>query len=328
MKGTGKIPAIIAGIGMMLLIFDSKCALQGAKSGLELCLRSVIPSLFPFLVLSVMLIGALSGTVSSAVRLLADIIGIPRSAAPVLIPAFLGGYPVGAKCVADMYQNGTIRKQEAEHLLGFCSNAGPSFLFGIVSCFFSDGKTVIWLWLIHIMGAVCTAVIFPDNLPEGACSGDCNRIKTSQDLMTSSLKAMAAICGWIVFFRTFISFLDKWLLWRLPEWIQVSIIGMLELSNGCSELVRIHDVRFRFVICSCLLAFGGICVLLQTASVTRGLSLRNYITGKVIHTGFALFISSTVFIRNGLPCALMVCICLVAVMKIKNKGRNKALYPV
>ena len=41
---------IMAAVGMLVLIFDSALALEAARAGVELCLETVIPSLFPFFV--------------------------------------------------------------------------------------------------------------------------------------------------------------------------------------------------------------------------------------------------------------------------------------
>ena len=41
----------VAAISFLLLIFDAKTALVGASTGIEMCFRSIIPALFPFLVL-------------------------------------------------------------------------------------------------------------------------------------------------------------------------------------------------------------------------------------------------------------------------------------
>ena len=111
-----KSPAIIAGIGMMLLIFDSKHALEGAKIGLDLCVRMVIPSLLPFFVISMMFTTSINNHDSFIIRQLSRTMHIPKTAASVLIPAFLGGYPVGAKCAADLYYNRILEKEEAERI--------------------------------------------------------------------------------------------------------------------------------------------------------------------------------------------------------------------
>ena len=144
MKLPRNLTGIFAGLGMLVLIFDSSLALEGAQMGIELCIRTVIPSLFPFIMLSMLLTREVAGR-SRWLLPISELLGIPQSAQSLLIPAFLGGYPVGAKCIHDLYRNGQLHKQQAEGLLSFCSNAGPAFLFGMLSGFFPDRKT---LWLL------------------------------------------------------------------------------------------------------------------------------------------------------------------------------------
>ena len=90
---------------------------------------------------------------------------------------------------------------------------------------------------------------------------------------------MATVCGWVVLFRVLLAFLKRWIFWILPAAVQVAVTGILELSNGCCELLAVTDVSARFCICSGILAFGGLCVTMQTVSVTAGLSLKPYFWG-------------------------------------------------
>lgn len=318
----------VAILCLMLLIFDSKCAFEGAKTGLDLCMKTVIPSLFPFFVVSMLLTASLGNMDFKLLCWLADLLNIPQAAAPILVPAFLGGYPVGAKSVADQYRNGIIEKQEAERLLAFCSNAGPSFLFGMVAAYFSD-KQVVWqLWIIHILGAVFTAKIYPSPLLNDKKLEKVHHAKPQKELMRSAVTAMGIVCGWIIVFRILITFLKKWLLWLFPQWMQVLAIGILELSNGCCELMQVPDVSLRFVLCSCLLAFGGVCVLLQTCSVAEGLSLRHYLIGKMIQTLFSLVVSAIVSIKPEFLYLFIMVFLMGIPVKGKNRGRNPKLYPV
>ena len=110
---------------------------------------------------------------------------------------------------------------------------------------------------------------------------------------------MVQVCCWVILFRILVTFLQQWFLWQLPPWLAVFVTGMLELTNGCCELMQIENIGVRFVICSCMLAFGGFCVLLQTASVTKGLSLRYYVLGKGMQTIFSLLLSCAVIWKYG-----------------------------
>jgi hypothetical protein len=76
------------------------------------------------------------------------------------------------------------------------------------------------------------------------------------------------------------------------------------------------------------LAFGGVCVLLQTASVTEGLSLGCYIKGKLIQTLFSLWLSSTMVLDRNILFAGFLPILLMLLRKIQNRYRNPGVIPV
>ena len=55
------ITGIFSCMGILVLILDGKTALAGAMAGMELCMKTVIPSLFPFLFLCSLLTNSLWG---------------------------------------------------------------------------------------------------------------------------------------------------------------------------------------------------------------------------------------------------------------------------
>lgn len=120
-------------IGMLAMILDSRTALQGASQGVELCLTAVIPSLLPFLCLSMALTQRLFSKRLPLFGVIGRLFGIPKGAEILLLPALLGGYPAGAACIAQTANRGALQKRDAEILLGFCSLPGPAFLFGLVA---------------------------------------------------------------------------------------------------------------------------------------------------------------------------------------------------
>lgn len=323
-----KTSIIIVGMGMMLLIFDSKTAVEGAKIGVDLCIKTVVPSLFPFFVLSMIITASAGINDSMMVKRLARMMKIPESAISVLVPAFLGGYPVGAKCVADLYRNRMLKKQEAEYLLSFCSNAGPSFLFGMVASYFPN-KAMAWkLWMIHIASAILTSLFFRSGIQETCTSGQTLKEREISDYMLSAVKAISVVCGWVILFRIMITFLNRWLFWRLPSWVQVLLTGLLELSNGCCELIQLRNELVRFVICGIMLSFGGLCVLFQTLSVTKGLSLRNYIMGKTIQALLSGVFCVVAVSEYGLIYIVCFLFLILFFMNLKINCRNSKRIPV
>lgn len=293
-----------ASLGMLVLILDGKTALEGARQGIELCLRTVIPSLFPFFLLSILLTSSFMGSSIPILRPLGKLCGIPKGAESILISGFLGGYPVGAQSIAASFRAGQLQKSDAERMLSFCNNAGPAFLFGMVASMFPRQWMAWALWGIHIASAVLVSLLIPGNVRKAVKPAPVKQTSLTLALR-SAITVMATVCGWVVLFRVVIAFLSRWFLWLLPAAAQVAATGLLELSNGCCELLAVTDVQLRFCICAGMLAFGGLCVTMQTFSVTGGLSLRYYFLGKGIQTAFSIALSAAVVYGAWLPVGVL-----------------------
>lgn len=273
---------------MLTLILDGKTALSGAAEGIGLCLQTIIPSLFPFFVLSSLMTNAFFRC-SSLLRPLGKLCKIPNGAEPLLISGFLGGYPVGAQNVAQFYRDKLLCKTDAQRLLAFCNNAGPAFIFGILGPQFSEAWMVWMLWGIHVAGALLASRFFP--VEENSIQPTIVSPVPLTAALYSALRTTGIVCGWVILFRVLIAFLKRWFLWYLPDAAQIALIGILELANGCCELTHVDSQSVRFVLCSGLLSLGGCCVAMQTMAVTDGLSLRCYTMGKLLQTLFSLLFS-------------------------------------
>ena len=334
-----RISGIIAGAGIFVLILDSRTAISGASDGIELCIRSVIPSIFPFLVLSAILTNSLVGAKKSLFRPLSHILKIPAGSESIFLTGILGGYPTGALSVFRSWETGQLTRTDAQRMLAFCSNVGPSFLFGMLSSQFSNHWMLWALWGIQILSAFLTSLFFPGNNQQKH-----SELHTSPIAFTQSLKhavqTMGFICGWVVLFRVFLAFCDRWILRYFPVEPQVSIYGVLELANGCCNLYLIESEGLRFVLCCGMLAFGGICVMMQTATVTGELGLSHYIKGKITQTGISLLLGTSVQILiTGVYnwsililfigiLFLLPAVFLIIFTKTKNRGRNCQLVGV
>lgn len=275
---------------MLVLIFDAKICLEGAKEGIDLCLASVIPSLLPFIFLSILLTGSLIGRSIPLFLKIARSCGIPDGAESLLLMGLIGGYPVGATMISNTYKQGRISKCTAERMLGFCNNTGPAFIFGMVAILFENQKILGILWLIQIISALLVGFLLPGKTKE-----KCSYLKSDSasivDALESAIKAMANICSWVILFRILQSFLDRWLLWLCSNELRSGILGILELTNGILSLKNIENPSFRFVLCTGMLSLGGLCVFMQTVSVTKGLKIHNYFLGKVMQCIISVLLS-------------------------------------
>lgn len=322
-----KITVII--VGMTVLVLDSKTALLGSSQGLALCIRTIIPSLLPFFVLTSMLTGHLCGYSNPFLAPIGKLCSIPKGHEAMMLVGWLGGYPVGAQNIYQAYASGAISKADAGRMLGFCNNAGPSFIFGITAAFFTEAHIPWILWAVHIVSSLAVGFLLP-TAPRSTTGTFHSQTPTLQQALKHSLKALSTVCGWVVLMRVVIAFLQRWLLWLLPDAAAVLITGILELANGCCALSEVESEPMRFLICNVLLSFGGICVWMQTISVTHELGTGSYILGKILQTLISIVLSFIllpfIFSNEGyniLPALSFLLVSVTAFLFIYLRNRKK-----
>lgn len=306
------IPAIIAGTGFLILVLDTKTAITGAAEGVEICLKMLVPSLLPFLFLSGLLVASLQGKPLPVLHPISKLLRLPKGAESIFLIGLLGGYPVGAQCVAQAVSSGSISRENGKRMIAFCSNAGPAFIFGIGSRLFDKTWMVWMLWLIHMIAALLVGSVTYGVDAEFTITRTPSAPAPAA-ILRQAIQTMAMICGWVIIFRVLLSFLQQWFMWWLPDWAAYSISGLLEIANGCFALLQIENTKLRFLLCSTFLGFGGLCVTMQTYSVCSGLDCRFYLPGKFLQTVFSILLSTALISREMiLPAALILSsICLL-----------------
>ena len=283
---------ILAGLCMLALIFDGKTAVTSIQDGIQLCLQTVIPALFPFFLLSPILIGALWGVSPGFLKRIGKLCKIPTGAESLMVIGLISGYPVGAQLTAQAYKEGKISLDSARRMLGFCNNAGPAFIFGMLSPLFSNSRIPWVLWLIHILGAIIAGILLPGKYEQGKIITIQDSSVTIGEILRNAIRTMAIVCGWLLAFRLILGFCQRWFLWLMPIEIQVLFSGVLELANGCMNLSLLPSEGMRFLYASMFLALGGVCVGMQTMSVTQKTGIGMYFPGKVIQALVSLVLSS------------------------------------
>lgn len=282
-KQKGILQAIWGALAMLIIILDGKTALLSAQTGIALCLQTVIPSLFPFFVLSGIVSSGLLGMKIPLLRPIGRMCRIPEGSESLLLLGLIAGYPLGAQLIADSAKRGVLSAKDACRMLGFCCNAGPAFLFGMLSPLFSQLWMTWVLWITQILSALLVGVLLPGSkenmikLPRG-------KQLTITESLAQAVKNMAVVSGWVVIFRVIIGFFSRWFLWLFPGPVQAMLSGLLELSNGCVLLSGLPAEGMRFVLAGTILSFGGICVWMQTRSVTGNIGIGWYLPGKILQS--------------------------------------------
>ena len=303
MKTRWRFPACL-GLCVLLLWFLADAAgVRGAmEEALSLCAHSVVPALFPFLVASSLLLDLGFGELAAPwlAGLMEPLFRVPGAGSSALLLGLVGGYPIGAKTAADLYRNGLVSRAEAERLLAFTNNSNPVFLISVLGVgVFGSVRAGVWLWLIHVLSALMTGLLFRSSgkgVGRQAMSKEIPvrtvRFTTAfVDAVRSSLSGMLSVCAFVTFFYVLARPLAA-----LGVRLGPALVGLTELFSLTPLLTA---DRFGFLLAAGCAGWGGLSVLCQTAAVLdgSGLSLKNCFRGKAIQGVLSALLASLVWSR-------------------------------
>lgn len=281
----------LGGLGLVAFPAESAAA---AREGLALCFETVLPALFPFFVLSSLLIEsgaprALGRALSGFMR---PLFGVSGAGAGALALGLLGGYPVGARTAAELYARGEVSREEAEQLLAFCNNSGPGFFLGVCGAsVFHSVRVGAYLYLIHVLSALLTGVLLRRgssvSRPDRRAAGDASAFDLAAAFpaaVQSSFAAVWNVCGFVVLFMVLLRLLTLLPpLGGLPPLARAALFGFVEMTNGAAALPA---TRSGFVLCAAIMNWGGLSVQAQTRAMVlpAGLSAGRCLPGKAVQT--------------------------------------------
>lgn len=290
--------------------------------------NNVIPSLFPFFIATELLgytnIIPKIGTLLNPI--MRPIFNVPGCGAYAMLMGIISGYPIGAKIVTNFRENGMCSKEECERLLAFTNNSGPLFIIGTVGIsMFYNSLIGVLLFITHLLACLTVGFIFRfwKNGKFGKTqnmslhqSSICNNKSVSfsnlgevlSKAISSATSTILMIGGFVVLFSVilsilensnFISIISSWLepIFHIfginnSSFISGFISGVIELTNGVQKIsiIPCKEISINIILCSALLGFGGISILLQVFSITSktDISIKPYIIGKILHGIFAL----------------------------------------
>lgn len=288
--------ALAAAVFAAVILINPKDVSAAVVEGISGCLDVVIPALFVFTVLAVYLQqSGLYRTVLKPFSLpLSRLLKLPEELCCVFLLSNIGGYPVGAKLLHELVKSGRLSRKNAEKMLCFCYGSGPTFVIG------TAGREVFGS---AAAGGIIYAACFLSQLILAVviCRGK-EPITLTETKKTANLSAecfihsvdmgarvMYSMSIMSVLFSGVKAVLDTLGINALAERL-LSLAGLGDNSSFVfPAFLEITRVRYLLpqgilsaVLCGGLLSFGGICVILQLAAVSRGeFSLKRLLISRI-----------------------------------------------
>ncbi|WP_151737181.1 sporulation integral membrane protein YlbJ [Paenibacillus tengchongensis] len=184
---------------MLLMLFHPGSSLAAALRGLSIWWDVLFPSLFPFFVISELMLGFgvvhLLGALLDP--LMRPLFNIPGTGGFVAAMGYVSGYPVGARLTAKLREQGMISRVEGERLVAATTSSDPIFLLGAVSVgFFRDASLGLTLALAHYGGGLIVGLLMAfhgrrDDAEEKAKGQQQSAVSAEGGRLRTALRAMA-----------------------------------------------------------------------------------------------------------------------------------------
>ncbi len=294
---------------LLFLLKDPQIAMQGARSGLMLWAKQLLPSLLPFLILTQLLIR------SGYLTRISERLHLPQSYF-VLFAGTLFGFPMGCKLTTDLYARGQLSREDASLLFVIANQMSPAFVGGyILSETLHLPKMLPVTYAILYMPSLCYGLLMltlhHHRLPHHMQSSDFTATKKSTSGLQmnfvildagimNSFETMLKLGGYVMLFSV-ITCMCQHYLTAIPV-VSTMIASLLEITGAVSVLNgAIHSTYLKYVAILSATAFGGCSGIAQTASLIHAddlpeqLSMRSYICGRLCIAGITAILAAVLY---------------------------------
>lgn len=281
---------------VFLLLRFPEISSRGVKKGLEISFNSLLPSLYPFMICTELLIS--SGVLFKKSFLLSflseKLFSFPCSF-PIFILSCLGGYPVGASCIKGLYEQGIITDKQGEKMLVFSVNPSLNFVLSFVGVTLLNSRKaglIIYLGVIlaSLMLGIASKLTRKSEYTDFPLP-DFEAPQKFSVVFTSSVKKAAVsmfyICAFTILFSAFSQLVEELCSSRS---LRLILVSLAEVTNAVQRGSQVYSLPlFAFV-----LSFGGFSTVFQVLSMLTDMKIKafRYVLIRVLCASLSFVITS------------------------------------
>lgn len=279
--------------------------LNSVAFSLNIFKSSIFPSLFPFFVLSDLLIKygfpELIGNLTK--NIMNKLFKIKSECAFIFVMSLISGNPSNAKYTKELLENKTINKYEATKILCFTCFANPLFILGTVSIIFLGNKEVGPLILFcHYIGNIIIGLLMrtyhpsPKENTKTSLKKAINlmhqkRIQNKNfgiiitEALIKSINTLLLILGVITMCLVITTIINKNI--NLENFIEAILNGFIEMTQGLKYIsLEAIPLKLKCVLTVMILSFGGLSVHMQIMGILSDTEVKYlpFLSARICHS--------------------------------------------
>ena len=285
-------------ISLIELLFNRTLVFSTISYSLNLWTTSIIPSLFPFFIISDILIkyNAVNYIPNFIKKYFSKLFNVSDNVFIVFILSMLSGFPSSARCIRTMYDNNMLDEKEASHALIFTHFSNPFFL--------KNEKLGLIILISHyisniILGITTRKMTVPSKINQSNLKNNSsiNFPKIFISAINNAINTLLMILGTLSCFLVISSLIINKI--NLDVYTASIFKGILEITMGLESLcsMGIPDI-YKVVISTMFISFGGLSVHIQILSflIDTKISYRQFFIARIFHAIISGIISYLLYI--------------------------------
>ena len=298
------------------ILSESESIIEAVSFSLYIFKNNIFPSLFPFFVISsVMIKYGLPEFIGNLFKPVMKIFKIKSSCAFIFVMSIISGNPANAKYTRELLKNGDINEYEATKILCFTCFASPLFILGTVSLGFLENKEVgLLILLCHYLSNIIIGLLIRNyhpskkentkiNLKEALLSMHEKRISNKESFgkiitnsIVNSINTLFLILGVMTMCLVIVTIIDNNI--NLNSVFQSILSGYIEMTGGI-KFISLEDIplKLKCILTVMILSFGGLSVHMQIMSIISDTKIKYFpfLVCRIIHSVISGIIMFLVF---------------------------------
>lgn len=287
------------------ILTESKSILAAASFSLSIWKSNIFPSLFPFFVLSeIMIIYGIPDFLGNLLKpIMNKLFRLNSKSAFILVMSIISGNPSNAKYTRELYLNGDLNKYEATKILCFSCFSNPLFILGTVALMFLNNKAVGTLILFcHYIGNIIIGLFLRNYYPSNDDNSNISFVKAIEAMhqkrisnndsfgkiftnsLVNSINTLILILGVMTMCLVFTTIIDNNV--NLNSVFQSSLNGMIEITQGLKYIsLEALPLKIKTILSVMILSFGGFSVHLQIVSILSDTDIKYlpFLSARIVH---------------------------------------------
>lgn len=297
---------VLCSVFIILIIVQPQVCIDSSIDGAKLFFSKVFPSLFPFLVISNLMLYYDGVNFYSKVlgNILCKPLKLSKQSSFALIISFLCGYPLGAKYTCDLYEQKVIDLSTCKRLINIATNASPLFIVGSVgTAMLKNTKIAYILLAANYISCMIMGLLLPDKEAHNtinhnyySTNSQKNIGSAIKNIIDNSISTCLSVFGYVVIFSVITHFIMKSHLFYSivlyisnclnvsPELTAGFTLGLIEITNGCYFIsLSGANIVLKSVLIGFLVSFSGISIIMQVYSFTYKcrIPMKKYVIRKI-----------------------------------------------